>query len=149
MATNTPFDWMELIRSVIAGGGAFILWLGGKFIFNHWEKKRLEAEVKLKEAEAELEEQKTNTEVSGVVRVYSQVAQDTGQTNILLRTQLNDMLTRIFSLEKAAHSLEMLVDDLKITINKRDEKIIKLEARVKTLEDALRANNIPIPENGH
>lgn len=51
--------------------------------------------------------------------------------------------------EQAAHSLEMLVDDLKITLSKRDEKIIKLEARVNILEEALRANNIPIPENGH
>lgn len=149
MATNTPFDWTELIRSIIAGAGAFILWLGGKFVFNRWEKKRLEAEVKLKEAEADLEEHKADTEASGVVRVYSQVAQDTGQTNILLRTQLNDMLTRIFSLEKTAHSLEMLVDDLKTSISRKDEKITRLEARVKLLEDILRSNNISFPVNGN
>lgn len=141
MADIPPLDWQEIIRSIISGGAAIVVWLGGKFIFNRWEKKRMEEENKLKE-------QETGHEASETVSVFAKVAQDTGQANINLRKNVTDLLTKVLELETRVHELEISTIDLKIERDRLSEKNRKLEKRVKDLEDTLRANNIAIPING-
>lgn len=141
MADLPPLDWQEIIRSLLSGGAAIIVWLGGKFIFNRWERRRMEEENKLKE-------QETGHEASETVSVFAKVAQDTGQANMDLRKKINEVLDWGWGLEKRVHELEISTQDLAIERDRLAEKNRKLENRVKVLEDILRSNNIAIPVNG-
>lgn len=138
---NTPLNWQEIIRSLASGAGAVIVWFGGKFIFNRWEKRRMETENEIKERQAE-------REASETVSVFSKVAQDTGQSNMDLRKKINELLEWGWELDRRVHGLELTTVDLQAEKTRLADRNRKLEDRVKILEETLRANNIAIPLNG-
>lgn len=141
MADIPPLDWQEIIRSVASGGVAVVTWFIGKFIYNRWERRRMEVETKIKE-------QEVGHEASETVSVFAKVAQDTGQSNIVLRKSITEMLEKLLALDTRVHELEIKGEDDKRERERLEVKNVRLEHRVKVLEDILRANHIAIPANG-
>lgn len=141
MADIPPIDWQEIIRSAASGGGAILTWFLGKFIYNRWERRRMEVENEIKV-------EQVDREASETASVFAKVAQDTGQANINLRKSVTELLGRVLELETKVHDISIQTEDLKLERDRLVEKNRKLENRVKVLEDILRANSIAIPING-
>lgn len=141
MADIPPIDWQEIIRSAASGGGAILTWFLGKFIYNRWERRRMEVENEIKV-------EQIDREASETASVFAKVASDTGQANINLRKSVTELLGRVLELETKVHDISIQTEDLKLERDRLVEKNRKLENRVKVLEDILRANSIAIPING-
>lgn len=117
------------------------MWFAGKFIYNRYERQKMENENEIKEQQAA-------HEASEAVSVFSKVAQDTGQSNMDLRKKINELLEWGWELDKRVHGLELTTVDLQAEKTRLADRNRKLEDRVKVLEETLRANNIAIPTNG-
>lgn len=134
MATDPSFDWQEIIREIVSFIVPLAGWFGGKYLFNRYERRQ-------KDIENEKGEQDVAVEAGEAVATFAKVAKDTGDFNVDLRKEIREMRERIFALEDRV----MAVEREKIILSDRN---MKLEKRVKTLEEILKSKDIPIPENG-
>lgn len=134
MASDPSIDWQELVREAVSFVIPLAGWFGGKYLFNRYERRQ-------KEVENEKGEQEVALEAGEAVATFAKVAKDTGDFNVDLRKEIREMRERIFALEDRV----MAVEREKIILSDRN---MKLEKRVKTLEEILKSKDIPIPENG-
>lgn len=98
-------DLAELIRLLVTIVGPVIAWFGGKFLMTRWERRKTEAETKMREHESDKAASATANEFAGL-------AKDTAVTNRGLMSEINTMRTEMLLQSKRLYELEQRVGRL-------------------------------------
>lgn len=134
----------------------FAIWFAGKFIYNKWEKRKLEAQIDLDENVAKQKEADLLVIYEGMVR---RASEDVITKSDRLRKMEEEWNERFSKLEEIIENekkeivllrcenekLKIEVEELQKNKIKSDKENKNLKDRVLILERALKEHNWPIP----